>query len=903
MKRLYALFPLLLAFNFVFAQNKASLKGLIVDSLTKAPLEFATVAVVNAKDTSLIAYTISEKTGMFRLTGIPVDRQTKLIVSYIGYDVYRMLLTLKAGEANDIGLVLLSGKNLKEVVIQGERSPVVMKKDTIEFNTEAFKTRPNADVEELLRLLPGVQVNVDGGIVINGASASKVLINGKPFFGSNVTMATKNLDADMIDKIQVYDDRDDDPTHQQSKINVKKVINLKLKSAIRKSTIGKIYGGAGTRNRFEAGGVMSTFRDTLQVSLVTTAANLNNTGVSYTDLTTMGGFNRSESSRVNARTYGGEYINGFVEKFRSAFSINNNYGEKLKLNLSYYNFNTKAIRRGTTLTEQTLENTLLTTNALASSKNRQNGNIVEGLFEWKPDTANSIRYQPLFEFSPQHNISLSSIDRFNTQNPVLSNSEINNLDKIAYRSFSHGLSYYRRFKKKDHTLYINHSLTLTEGGTDRYNFENLVSNSATQPSRLFDRFSDLDNQYAYLAIEAYYDYRFTKKISTELFTNSRYISAADQTLIFDKNQGTGLYQDFIAVQSSDLKRTTFIQNIKPQLYYYINDNFNIRLGLDLEYQQQVSKFNFGLADRKEDFLLLFPSVRIDAKNFSLNYYESINQPAIASIQPITREINPLYKIVGNPDLTYNHFHFLVANYSKYIPRTKFNFNINSSYASTTNDFAQQTTLDVDGATTVTTVNGGASNNLSLGGGIGKQMGNPQKIGLSFSSDLSLIYRNSNFYLNGDKGDQRNYSIFANQSASVNFGTAVRLTTSYRFSGQFVSYQGLSYPSISNYSHTFSENGNLALNNKLSITSWYTFTYQPNVIQGFQKSVHLLYASINLNMLKKDRAQLRLMVSDLLNQYRTVYRYATVNSVVNNDQEVLRRYVMLSCQYKINIMKK
>lgn len=229
MFKILAALLLFLIVSNTYAQNKANIKGALADSSSNAPIEYATIAVVNSKDTTLISYTLSDKKGGFNLSGIPVDRPTKLIISYVGYPTHRQHLQLKAGELKDFGLLLLSSTHLKEVIIQGERSPVLIKKDTIEFNTEAFKTRPNAVVEELLRKLPGVQVNSNGSILVNGKKISKLLIDGKEFFGNDPLVATRNLDADLLDKIQVYDDRENDPAHKLNASELSKVINLKLK--------------------------------------------------------------------------------------------------------------------------------------------------------------------------------------------------------------------------------------------------------------------------------------------------------------------------------------------------------------------------------------------------------------------------------------------------------------------------------------------------------------------------------------------------------------------------------------------------------------------------------------------------------------------------------------------------
>jgi hypothetical protein len=250
--------------SITFAQNTASIKGIVTDSLSKKPLGFSTVAVVNARDTSLVSYTVTRDDGTFQLSRLPLGRSLKLIVTYVGFSTFRKDLNLKPGLL-DFGTIKLKGGNLDEVVITGVRSPVTVKKDTIEFNAEAFKTRPNAAVEELLRLLPGVQVNENGQILVNGRGTSRILIDGKEFFGTNQLIALKNLDAELIDKIQVYLDRENDPDRKVNEIDLQNVINLKLKSAVKKSTIGRFAGGVGTRNRYEASGIVSNFRDTLQV--------------------------------------------------------------------------------------------------------------------------------------------------------------------------------------------------------------------------------------------------------------------------------------------------------------------------------------------------------------------------------------------------------------------------------------------------------------------------------------------------------------------------------------------------------------------------------------------------------------------------------------------------------------
>jgi len=241
MKRFLACIVLLiLVESQVTAQNRSGLKGTVTDSLSKEALEFATVAVLDLKDSSLVSYTLTIKGGGFTLHNLPVEKPLKLVISFVGYQNFRKILMLQKGIIADVGSIKLSRKGnlLNEVKVMAELSPVVIKKDTIEFSAEAFKTPPNAVVEELLKRLPGIQVDLDGTITVNGKKVNKLLIDGKQFFVNDPKIASRNLDANLIDKVQVYDDRENDPDHLIPDSRVDKIINLKLKRLLKEALSG-----------------------------------------------------------------------------------------------------------------------------------------------------------------------------------------------------------------------------------------------------------------------------------------------------------------------------------------------------------------------------------------------------------------------------------------------------------------------------------------------------------------------------------------------------------------------------------------------------------------------------------------------------------------------------------------
>lgn len=885
-----------------YAQNKASIKGTLADSASKAPLEYATVAVVNAKDTTLISYTLTDKNGGFKLSGIPSDRATKLIISYIGYNTIRKLLELKSAEAKDFGQLLISGKNLDEVVIKGERSPVVIKKDTIEFNTEAFKTRPNAVVEELLRKLPGVQVNNDGTIEVNGKAISKLLIDGKQFFGSDPKVATKNLDADMIDKIQVYDDRENDPDHKISATKVNKIINLKLKSKIKKSTLGKINGGGGTRDRYEAGGIISNFRDTLQVSLIALGNNLNKTGFTADELYNMGGFGRSGGSQVWDGTFGGRGWGG-IESVKSAgFNINNDYGEKLKMNLMYFYTNNVTSSTGNSFEEQTLPETKLTSIANYQGVYDNKKHALSGLAEWKPDTLTRFRYEPKFEYSLDRN-TLSSINSsFNSQTPKLNDNTANNTDNGTGRNFGHRFDYYRRLKHKGESININHNLTLNKTLADNYQYSNLTSYISAINSEIQDRYADKDIREHSAGLGFNYTRPLSKKLTTEVNTSTSYSDNSNQLLTYDKSPQSGAYSILLPNQSSELTRLTFIQSIGPQLSYQFNDKLTLRAGINAELQHVKNKFSNDVADIYGKYLNFFPSLKIDGDSYGIGYSQSIELPQIDQMQPITREYGQLYKSIGNPDLKPGRRHNVEANIYKYNHSKQFNINAYTGITISDNNIVQKTTIDANGVTTSTNVNRNGGLRTYFSGNIGKQFKKSQNWQIGLNASVYGNFEHSAFFLNADEGTRNTYYVNLGQGINFNYNELISINTKYNLNNTVTTYQEVDYKSVNTYRHTLSADLSLKWPKSIILDGRYAYSYNPQISQGFQKTANILNLAVSVLMLKKDRGQLKLSVYDLFDQNISVYRYANNNSVNISEGEILKRYFLLNFQYKLNIYK-
>src|SRR5437764_622228 len=270
--RRFNLCLLLIAFgSLASAQKNGGVTGIAVDTVAKQPVTSATITLMRKNDSSLVSFTMTDKSGRFALTGIQ-SGEYRLLITHINY--HSAIVSVKIADDHtvlDLGNIIMNDRSkvLSEVIVTSETPPVTLVGDTIQYNAGSFKTQPNANVEDLLKKLPGVKVEKDGTVKAQGEKVQKVLVDGKEFFGNDPKIATKNLPADAIDKVQVYDRLSD-----QAQLtgfddgNSEKTINLKLKKDKKRGMFGKINAGTGTDERYQAKLNVNSFKGARQLSVI-----------------------------------------------------------------------------------------------------------------------------------------------------------------------------------------------------------------------------------------------------------------------------------------------------------------------------------------------------------------------------------------------------------------------------------------------------------------------------------------------------------------------------------------------------------------------------------------------------------------------------------------------------------
>lgn len=884
------------------AQNRGNINGKIIDSANHEPMDFATVAAVNPKDSSLISYTLTTKGGTFALHNLPSGMPLKLVVSFVSYQNYREAFMLGKGETHDFGSIKLSSKiaSLNEVKITADAPPVVVKKDTIEFSAEAFKTPPNAVVEELLRRLPGVEVDMDGTITYNGKTVSKLFVDGKRFFANDPRIASKNLDAALIAKVQVYDDRENDPDHLIPDSKVEKILNLKLKAAIKKSTFGKLHGGAGTRDRWDAGLLYNQMRDTLQVSLIVVGNNLNRTGFNSSDMGSMGGFNRSNgyySSYSTGLATGGGNYSGIQTAGSGGLNLNTDYGKKLKINLLYFYSYTRDENNTSSFNQQLLSDTSLYSRNNSVRNNTNNKHNISGLVEWNPDSTVKIRYQPKINFNNSNGDSNHDNFTFSSLAPRLNQTNSNNNSNNNSFQFQHSFSYYHQKKEKAPSLSITHDLNISPGNGQNFNNNNIISYTSALPSADFHRLSDDVSSNASGSLRINYRYPLTKKLTGSLGVNGNYQYNHGRNFVYDEDLATGLYNIYIDTLSRNLTRKQYTETVHPELQYEFGKRNRLSVGLDMQWMQTFNNFSKNLPEVNRRDLFWLPNISFNTEKFSFDYNVSMQQPDINSLLPDTLVYNQLSSQAGNPNLKPSRTHSFYTSYYSNNSDKNVSYNIYGSFNITENNISYQRTITAQGATFSRPINRNGTYYSYAGFSFNKGFKKINKWQIRYSPRISFNYQRNFFQVNGKEGFSLMYSGQLSQQCYINFDNKFDLNPSLNVSPRITTYKDVDYPHVSYISRGFS----LPLNVR-GVKHWvfeanYDYTYNPLAAQGFQRTMNIVNIAVTRLFQYRDRGEIKLSCYDLFDQNISAYRYAVGNTITDQQSLILKRYFLLTYAYR------
>ena len=931
MKKIFTLFLFLtvgiLAAN---AQNNiGSVKGKLVDSLSQTPIAEATVSVVNVKDSSLATFTLSNKTGDFEVNGLAPADYT-LIISHSSYDAFSKHFTITAANpVVNLGNLSpgISGVLLDNVVVSSF-IPIQVKGDTVQFNAAAFKTKPNATVEDLLKKLPGVQVDKDGNIKAQGEDIKKVYVDGKEFFGTDPKLATKNLTADMVESIQLYDDMSDQAKF--TKIDdgsAQKAMNIKLKKDRNKGLFGRAMIAYGENNRYEGNFTFNKFKGNQRISVLFNGNNINKVGFSFSDIiSAMGGFRGfgggggrgggiAGLKMVGSFFGGGSGTTGITKSLSTGINYTDVWGKKVNVSGSYFYSNTQPRNEQDIFKQTIFTDSTTLSNRYVTSNNQNENHRFNLRMEYQIDSANSLIIIPSLTLQNSSNYSYDSslmmADVPAGKYRASTSRATNTNDRDGY-SFSNNILFRHRFGKVGRTFTLGWNNSSSRSNGEGYTISsNVLYNSDQSIFRSFDQdqLNNQKNNSINNVLTASYTEPFGLNKLLELnyaYTNNK--STSDRE-IYDFNSVSGKYDNLNLVLSNDFKNRflahRFGFNFRVQA-----EKLSYQLGLSL--QRSTLESNIFMATQNKDsiskasYTNYFPTFRLDYKpqrnkSVRFRYDGRTNQPTVDQLQNIVDVSDPLFYTTGNPFLKQEFTHNFNLGYHTFNVLTFKFLAANLSFSTTSNKIVNSIDTVSKGIQISKPVNLNGYSRVNSFVTLGLPFKNPKLKGsslnftnnISYTNDVSLLYNQKNtaktFFVNQGVGINFNKEI-------IDFGINANLAyTSVKYSVNSLSNEDyLTQTYSADVSYTFKKP-------KIILSTDFDYYVNTGRAAGFNQSIPLWNASISKQLFKNNAGEIKFTVNDILNQNQSINRTTGENYFQDTRSMVLQRYFMVGFQYNLNKM--
>jgi hypothetical protein len=860
----------------------------------------ATAMLLNAKDSVLSSFAIADAQGNFVIKKA-FNGEYILQINFIGYKTLTQKLTV-SGQDIDLGELKLETDIMNELVVEGDRVPIEMKKDTIEYNAAAFKTQPNAVVEDLLKKLPGVEVDRDGTIKAQGETVNKVLVDGKEFFGNDPQMATKNLAADAVSKVQVFDRKSE--FSQFSGIddgNQEKTINLTLKDDKKQGTFGKVGAGGGTSETYQLDANVNQFRKDNQFSVIAKHNNINEQGFAISDyISFMGGMSnlgggRGGGFQINsAIPLGNDVSNGFVTTTVGGLNFNRDFSEKSELQSNYLFSRIQNIQRVETRTSDFRTSNPRETDQVSNNESLANMHQLSLNYKHQFSKAADIQIRNTLSYNDATSDGSGTSE---IQSPISRTSGTSqNLSDATALNLNSRLIFRQRFNKPGRTLVTEANITRNQDDTNGQITNETFDDTETRIG-LVDQ--DLNNAGLTTTLGA--EVAFTEPIGQNTYFEARYehetTTDEDDRKVYDLTSGSAV----LDIQLSQLYTRTLGANRFGGSYNYVKDKFRFTAGA----LYQVSDLSGEVAgdnplERSFDAPLPFVRSNYDFTNairMSFNYNTSLRIPTIRELQPVLDNSNQFNLYRGNPDLDAPYVHTTRLNFNWFDQFTSKSFFTFLSASFTQNNIVTERIFD--DATNVQTsspVNSGnaitLTNYASFSGRIrfAKMRYN---LSNRISRNTGNAINNGTVFGTRTLNNTLSFSVENAKKEKIDWLVGTRLTNNATKSDD-VDAVNQNLTNTSYYSDV-----TWYFVKKWSLTSLFDLTVYSNDGIATGNQVALWRASIQRDFLKNDRGQFKLSVFDLLNQNVGVNQTTNLNYIQEQQIQSLGRYFMFSLTYKLS----
>ena len=887
------------------AQTTGTLRGKLIDSLNKQSLKDASVTVLDGRDSTLEVFTLARQDGSFSRDNIPFGLMI-VQIKYQGYEPYSKKVTFSKTNATvDLGTIYMktAANDLGNVTVT--QSAIQMKKDTVEFTASAFKTKPNAVAEDLIRKMPGMEVAKDGSIKSQGEAVQRVLVNGKRFFGDDPKMATKNLPPDVIDKIQVFDDQSD-----QSKFtgfddgNRVKTINITTRKDMRKGTFGKAVIGAGTDGNYDESVNFSKMNGDQQITVLGQANDINKQN--FTQQNIGGGRGGGGGGFGGGGFGGGGTPSGITTVWAGGLNYRDAWSPKIDAYGSYFYNSPKTATEQSSNTQNILTQDSSTfNNSVSSSVSNSSNHRFTFNLEDRIDSLNSLIFRPNIAFQNSNPNSASTNITTAGNNGVLINQSVSKSSSFnrGYNVNGSNLQLRHRFAKKGRTISLDFGFSASDNNGDGNNYSvNTFYKPFIKTDTINQHYVDSSRSVTINPTVSY-----TEPIGKNQMIELRYsYNYNNSTTINNTFRFDNIKQKFSTFDSlySNSYKYTSTSNTANLSWRIQQPKFNLNIGTGLQFMNINSNNTTKNVVVKRDFVNLTPTLNFTynytrTKSLRIFYNGRTGQPSTSQLQPIITTTDSINFQKGNPDLKpqfTNSVRFLYTSFDPFTQRIIF-ATINATV--TGNDIQSSIIQNPNGGKTTTYVNLGGTYNLSGYFNYGFPIKSPKS---NLNLQTNLNYSQSQSLLNNISNYTRSTSLGETIKWTTNLKNNFDMNLSYSFTYNPVR-NTLSTTQNTNYTtQSLAADFTVYSNDGWLFASDFDYTHYGNRAAGYNTTVFLITPSIAKSFLKNKAGELRLSCFDLLKQNVAISSTASANQLVNTRTNNLTRYFMLTFTYNLrNLM--
>jgi hypothetical protein len=909
MKKLTACLALLLfTSSYLFSQN--IVKGLVTDTAEKKNLSGSVVALLRKADSVLIAFARTDKNGSFSVK-TNSSGQVILMITHPAYADYIDRLELKEQSVTDVGNISMFPKShlLQEVIVSGNGA-IRIKGDTIEYKIDSAMVRAGASVEDLLKKLPGIQVDKNGKITAQGEAVQKVLVDGEEFFSDDPTIVTRNMLADAIDKVQVYDKKSDQAAFTGIDDGEKiKTIDLKLKADKKKGYFGKLELGADGKKYWNNSAMLNLFQAKRKLAFYGITSNTGKTGLDWNESPNYGGasidfgdgsgmYGFGNNDDFNSGSYYGE---GLPKGWNAGAHYSNKWNsDKIHLNLNYQykKLNTEA--SGNTNSKYILPDTLYYINDRGNSFSSKIRNSLTGIYEYQLDSSSSIKINAQSYTGTSINFNHSLSESLNEEGGKVNSSDRRVTSDADNKAVISSLLYRKKFKKVGRTLSINVNQNYNE------NEKNGFLNSSYQfylPDGQLANKRSTDQQKVSSSIGSMVNSRlvYTEPLSKKAILEFNYglnnnNGKSSITTLEKVIPGSPKYENIIDSLTNDYSLNVLTNSAG------INYRYSKVKKISLSFGGNVSRADFTRKNLKTDstvnynFINLFPQGNLtlmfgQSGNLSFNYRGRTRPPSIEQIQPVRDNTDELNQVIGNPDLKQSFTQDFRVSYNNYKFLSERSVYASVNYSPVANDFSYVNYVQPNGQRLSRPVN--VHGNYSMFG----YMGYSKKIKkaglrLHFSTDFSSN-RNTNF-INDVKNINNSNSITLGPGFSMEKEKKFEIYAAPRITRN-VSKSSIRPDVVTKYwsqGHYVDVTIFLPKKFLLNTNANINLRQKTDAFPDNNNSTRW-NARLDKKLLKNDAGIIRFAAFDLLNQNIGFRRDINSNFITERTYDTFRRYFMLS----------